>query len=133
MEFVDYREAPKVQLPLYVHFGDWEQILAENAEIAIAAAADEFAGSYSVKGIESAHMSAHKRNILEFDNRSFIIHPHGMDIGPVSLAFIRQKLAQGAIATTTGVTILGDRSPSGYFSVGDLFPTDWNSADEQQR
>jgi hypothetical protein len=40
--------------------------------------------------------------------RSYILHPHAESFGPYDLAFVREKLAQGGIATTTGVTVLVD-------------------------
>ena len=40
--------------------------------------------------------------------RSYILHPQAESFGPYDLDFVRRKLAEGAIATTTGITVLVD-------------------------
>jgi hypothetical protein len=46
--------------------------------------------------------------------RIYILHPHGESFGPYDLNFVRQVLAKGGIATTTGVTVVVDGAEVRY-------------------
>ncbi len=121
---VDYRGAPKVEPGGYIHLGPWEQTMIGPVRIETAPHGDEFYGSFSINGVAESHLARHKQSINRFYKRSFIVHPHGRDIGPVSLDVIREKLTTGAIAPTTEVTLLGDELPVGSMCAADLFPSD---------
>ncbi len=53
-------------------------------------------------------------------NRSYILHPQGESFGPFDLDFVRLKLAEGAIAPSTGVTVLVDGIEKRYTDVATL-------------
>jgi hypothetical protein len=50
--------------------------------------------------------------------------------GPFSLDFVRAKLAEGAIAPTTGITILEDGKEVRYTSVADALAAEEKRAPE---
>jgi hypothetical protein len=58
---------------------------------------------------------------------SYLLHPQAETFGPFDLAFVRDTLAKGGIAPTTGLTIVRDGVENRYRCVGDLFsePRQW--------
>jgi hypothetical protein len=120
---VDYRGAPAspVTFQRSIEFADWEQVGPMDS-IGHAPSGDEYEGSLLIDGVVERREKNFKENVERFYDRRFMIHPEGLDIGPVDLAFIQSKLEAGAIATTTGVTSQDDHLP--IFrpgTVGDLF------------
>jgi hypothetical protein len=59
--------------------------------------------------------------------KTYILHPHGESFGPFDLEFVRLKLATGAVAPTTGVTVVIDGVEGKYTSVAEVLA----EADEQ--
>lgn len=52
----------------------------------------------------------------------YLLHPQAETFGPFDLAFVRQKLAEGAIAPSTGLTIIRGGVEDKWHSVGELWP-----------
>jgi hypothetical protein len=56
------------------------------------------------------------------DTDTYLLHPQAETFGPFDLAFVRDTLARGGIAPTTGLTIIRSGIEDRWHSVGDLWP-----------
>jgi hypothetical protein len=50
--------------------------------------------------------------------RSYILHPQAESFGPYDLAFVHEKLAEGGIAPTTGITVPVEGRAERFTDVG---------------
>jgi hypothetical protein len=108
---IDYRNAPpQKRSAQFVDISDWEQVGPMDA-IGHAEPGSEYDGSLTVDGVVARRFNNDAKDVEKFYARKFIVHPSGMDIGPVDLEFIRDKLAKGHIADTTGVTANDEHLP----------------------
>jgi hypothetical protein len=56
------------------------------------------------------------------DTDTYLLHPQAETFGPFDLTFVREKLVEGGIAPSTGLTVIRDGMEDKWHSVGDLWP-----------